>query len=132
MGIVENGTNIPVALWANYRFPAPESVAPSGDATAPAIIAYVNQGRWVADCPFGCGSAQVVAETDKRFYCCGGNGCQNYGAGNKTIPVAWPDLDLQAAIENLLVVRPPVFRNWKVGESLELLELENKARGTVN
>lgn len=129
MGVVDNGTNIPAALWANYRHPSSEPVEPQGDADGPVTVAFVNQGRWIAVCPFGCGSAQVVAESDRRFYCCGDNGCQNWSVGNMTIPVVWPEAELQAQIEDLLMLRPRVFRNWEPGETLELLDLENETRG---
>lgn len=129
MGIPANGTDIPVALWANYRFPCLEPVPPQG-ANASAVMGvpvFVNQGRWMVSCPFGCGSAQVASFTDRRFYCCGPLGCQNFRAGYQTIITLWPDPVTLAAIEDLLMLRPIMFRNWFPGEPLSQLQLENQA-----
>ena len=131
MGLQNNGTNFGAALWANYLFPSSEPVSCQGDTDAPEVTAFVNQGRWMVSCPFGCGSAQVASETDHRFYCCGPLGCQNYNAGNMTIPVIWPDPVTQGAIEDLLMERPQVFRNWFPWESLEQLQAENAVKGGV-
>lgn len=103
----------------------------SGDVDAPAISAFVNHGRWMVSCPFGCGSAQVASETDHRFFCTGSGGCANFAVDGKAIPVVWPDADTQSEIEELLMNRPPVFRNWQPWEPVEKLALENIAKGDI-
>ncbi len=35
----------------------------------PLALAYVNWGRWVADCPAACGSAIVLASGQSTFHC---------------------------------------------------------------
>lgn len=37
--------------------------------TPPQARAYVNHGRWVADCPVGCGSAMKLDPGEVSFYC---------------------------------------------------------------
>lgn len=132
MGIRDNGTAIPPSLWANYRHPAIDPVQPQGFTDTYATDAFVNEGRWMAMCPFGCGSAQVISEVDKKFYCCGQRGCQNFEAGYKLIPVNWPDIETQTVIEDLLLKRPIAFRNWVPSETLAQLQVENEVHGVTN
>lgn len=87
-------------------------------------VAYVNNGRWVVECPHGCGSAQYASKDDRRFWCVE---CGNGGSG-KWATVAWPDDP--AAIDNALSVRPePQTANWLPGETIAALVAENKANG---
>lgn len=68
--------------------------------------AYVNHGRWVADCdrPF-CGNAVQFQHRQSTFNCEGSGGCQAVNV------VEWPaDAD---AIWEALALRPvPATRNW--------------------
>jgi hypothetical protein len=102
---------------------------------APAAVAYVNQGRWVADCPFGCGTARGVARA-VNYWCAG---CGNTAVGGQEVAVTWPD-DFDA-IESVLVLRPTeANRNWspfarvpgrnRIGEdAVKDLAVENLERG---
>jgi len=81
--------------------------------------AYVNHGRWVANCgtPF-CPEAHAVAPGD-RF------DCSNCG---ESFRVSWPLCKPQ--IERVLERRPvPQTRNWLVGESVSDLKHENQRFG---
>lgn len=49
------------------------------------IVARVDHGRMVADCPF-CRSAQMASETDSYFLCAD---CFNRPVGGRLIPVIW-------------------------------------------
>lgn len=90
--------------------------------TTPAIV---NHGRWIVECPFpNCGGAQAASRTDPRFLCIT---CGNVGASNRWVRVVWPDHP--EAIEDVLAPRPPMNRNWRPGETLEQLELENVGHG---
>lgn len=84
-------------------------------------VAYVNHGRWVADCPTpGCGGAMLVLRGGE--FLCGT--CFNAEIGGEYRPIEWP-ADPEA-IEALLVVRPlPVHMNWAPGEPLAVLAAEN-------
>lgn len=65
--------------------------------------AYVNHGRWVADCPRrGCTNARLLKERDATFHC---NVCKLVAS------IEWPaDAD---AIWEALERRPvPRTRNW--------------------
>lgn len=86
--------------------------------------AYVSHGRWVVDCPHGCGSAQYASHSDLRFFCAD---CGNQGTG-EWVTVEWPaDRD---GIEAELLLRPdPATRNWRPGETVEQLAAENVERG---
>ena len=77
--------------------------------------AYVNHGRWVADCdtPY-CGEAHLASPGD--VFLCGNCGQQS--------PVTWP-LDktlIDAALSRRLV---PGTRNWLPGETVQDLIIEN-------
>jgi hypothetical protein len=65
--------------------------------------AYCNWGRWVADCPTGCGNAIALEPKQTQFHCVGG--C------NALAPVEWPaDMD---EIGQALQARPiERTRNW--------------------
>lgn len=83
---------------------------------AGSVFAYVNHGRWVADCP--CGGAELVTET--RPLLCGSCGMVRR--------VVWPP-DAED-IENLLAVRvDEKTQNWNPGETLAGLAFENERRG---
>lgn len=68
----------------------------------PFALAYINWGRWVAECPAGCGFALVLSPGQSTLHC---REC------NSLTRVSWPfDADaLMAALE----VRPDKRnRNW--------------------
>src|SRR5512134_438542 len=68
--------------------------------------AYVNHGRWIADCPFpDCGNAEKLQPRQSTFYC---TNCRFVG------DVVWPgDAD---GIDAALSQRPvPQTRNWAPG-----------------
>lgn len=89
-----------------------------------AAFAYVNWGRWVADCPLGCGGAERPAA--EWFVC---RECGNDRANGERIPVAWPAPEDIAAIEAALMVRPLQHRHWNLNESIGALLVENVAHG---
>lgn len=74
--------------------------------TTGAARAYVNHGRWVADCPRPyCGNAVALEPRQTTFHCGSAGGCQLIAE------VVWPsDAD---EIWAALAVRPvPTTRNW--------------------
>jgi hypothetical protein len=98
--------------------------APSGNITSELEAkAYVNEGRWVVDCPCeGCSSAQLASFEEKLYFCAD---CGNAQVNHDYIPVTWPSQveDIEAA----LAVRPKENRNWETGEKVDALREENKA-----
>lgn len=102
-----------------------------GNVKTPVAEAYVNRGRWVAMCPFGCGSAQVLSSEDRRFYCCGAGGCFNEKAQFRAVPVKWPAEKTLLEVERLLEVRPFENRNWEVGETVKDLKVDNITHGVA-
>jgi hypothetical protein len=88
-----------------------------------AVSAYINWGRWVADCAF-CASAQVVTPDDARMWC---PGCRNADVNGAWVRVAFPRD--RAGIEEVLVARREVRnRNWD-RETLDELRQENRDHG---
>jgi hypothetical protein len=87
-------------------------------------FAYVNHGRWVADCPFGCGGAELAR--DDVFLC---RECGNVQNRHHPVPLVWPAEEDVRAIEAALVVRPVLNRNWNLNESLGALLVENVMHG---
>jgi hypothetical protein len=102
----------------------------------PVVHVFANWGRWVAPCA-GCPSAlQVVAGVVDEDA-----GVLGWDAGHRrhglrclecgSLHVAsWPDEDLTAGVERLLMLRPdPTTRSWYPGETLDDLAAENMAHG---
>lgn len=87
-------------------------------------FAYVNHGRWIADCPFGCGGAELAR--DDTFMC---RECANASVRHRPLPLVWPAEDDVRAIEAALVVRPVLNRNWNLNESIGALLAENVEHG---
>ena len=82
--------------------------------------AYVNHGRWVADCE-ACRSALRVSPGDE-FTC--------LECGHHDADVFWPDD--WADIDAVLALRPSILnRNWLPGETLDDLRAENLEHGLV-
>lgn len=52
-----------------------------------AAYARVDDGRWIADCPAGCGSACELIAGETRYWC---TECGNGGTGH-TAPLVWPE-----------------------------------------
>lgn len=88
-----------------------------------AIQAYVNHGRWLAECP-DCHGAQVTSPDDRRFMC---HCCGNEEVGGRWRAVVWPAK--ARAIEQLLELRPkPENQNWRPGETVADLIHENDTK----
>lgn len=94
------------------------------------IIAYVNHGRWLADCPDPtCGGAVVASPADPRFYC---PYCLNHNADGQLIRVVFPDQDTLAEAEAELLKRPHrSVMNYdpRLGETAATLRAENDEHG---
>lgn len=95
------------------------------------VPAYINEGRWVAECPVdGCGGAILVSEKTPLFLC---PECGSPENGNNWYAVAFP-AD-KAVIERVLLKRPSRVpdraktRHWRPGESVDDLKRENRERG---
>jgi hypothetical protein len=68
----------------------------------PLARAYVNHGRWVADCPVDCGAALDLRWGDVNFYC---PECMTIS------PVEWPK-NVDGIEDALSKRRNPKTRNW--------------------
>ncbi len=90
---------------------------------APPLLAYINHGRWLADCE--CKGAELVF--DEGLLVC--LSCFNKAHGYQPRRVAFPEERL--AIEALLERRPLENQNWRPGESLAQLQAENDAHKEV-
>lgn len=83
------------------------------------LQAYISAGRWVADCPCGCG---VAGWPEHEFGCC-------YECGT-VWRVAYPPAgEVERAVAALAVRPARVLMHWLPGESAGDLELENLAHG---
>ena len=94
-------------------------------------FAYVNHGRWVVECPEGCGNAKLLSR-EVRFYICTSGECKSEGWYVVVLPHD------REAVERELLRRPADkpdrarTRNWNVGEEVDgsngkYLELETIA-----
>lgn len=87
------------------------------------IEAYVNHGRWVADCP-DCNGAELV-KLGSIFRC---NTGIHYGSCPAfeymvLFPPHWE------IIQTVLSVRPMINRNWDSRDTVEKLKRDNFAHG---
>lgn len=87
------------------------------------VHAYVNHGRWVADCP--CGGALIVSSREPWFWC---TDCGNVANDHKWRHVIFPRQ--KKLIETVLMARPRSDnRNWRKGGALATLRHENLVHG---
>jgi hypothetical protein len=87
------------------------------------VPAYVNHGRWVADCP-DCNGAELVTPNEPMMC----DACFNEGNGGAYRAVVFPRS--QREIEAQLAIRPePEHRNWAPGETVAQLRAENAEHG---
>lgn len=94
------------------------------DDQAPPAIAYVNHGRWVADCPSGCGGAMLL-DPELPFMC---GECFNAELHGRWRLVDWPAN--RTEIESWLELRKLAHTaNWSLGETIEQLREENRIHG---
>lgn len=95
----------------------------------PTTAAYCSDDRWVADCPFGCGAAELVHPEDKVFLC---YNCFNAPVGSALVKVVWPSAKNFDRIVAALERRPPQFRHWFTNEAPKKLENENVENGLLS
>lgn len=129
----EDGWIVPYVQWvrtfasrSGLHAPAQDGVTAGAD-----VLAYINHGRWIAECPAeGCNGAQVASEKTRQFWC--------LHCGNAEIDFAWRHVRFpryRTAIESILVQRPSaradraLTRNWVRGETVIDLRAENVKHG---
>ncbi len=83
------------------------------------VVAYVNWGRWVADCATpGCGNARALTVGDELFDCDAparpGGSPIGEGACDRTYPIVWPDDPAAVAVR--LANLPESQRSWRPGD----------------
>jgi len=81
------------------------------------VDAYVNHGRWVADCPT-CASGLAVDPDAPEAPCLSCGSIHRVRAPR-----------VYKAIERALLVRPVHNRNWLPGETVADIRTENMAHG---
>ena len=102
----------------------------------PGVAAYLNHGRWVADCATwpGCPGAVEYAVPEGDLHQC--NVC------GRSAGLEWPDSEFLAGLAEVMAVRPFENRNWYpaghprgeangtvTGQSLDDLAVENRENG---
>lgn len=94
------------------------------DTSATKAAAYVNHGRWVADCPSEFCNGAVAVTPGQPFLC---GSCLNIDIGCRYRMIEWPHE--RGAIEAALSERPvPEVANWLPGETARDLRNENAGR----
>ena len=118
---------LPMA-WAvsrtNVPFPALFRVTATLSYLSPPFltaIAYVNHGRWVADCPTQSCPGAVALLPGVAFLC---DSCLNVDCGHRYRPVAWPAH--RGRIEEILIERMLLEEaNWIPSETVDDLEADD-------
>lgn len=119
-----------IADRAFARFGNPARLGPNaGKVTTDVtpIVARVDEGRWVAECPF-CHGAQVGSPADPRFLC---TDCANVLVGGAYLQVAYPSPKVREQIEAVLAPRPWENLYWlpEKDETVADLVAQNVAEG---
>lgn len=83
------------------------------------VVAYVNHGRWVANCP-NCNGGIPCFKGEKLGVC---PDCRN------GYEIQRPDKDEVKEVERLLSKRSTVNRNWFPHETVEQLKADNLRYG---
>lgn len=112
-----------------YHLFGPQDIAPlPDDQIAGEVVAYINEARWVADCPDPrCNAAQVVTPNDARFLCAV---CGNLANHRRWYRVKFPSANQRRAIEGLVSQRPNVENvNWTPDETVEQVRRLNREHG---
>ncbi|MEV0616205.1 hypothetical protein AB0I81_23020 [Nonomuraea sp. NPDC050404] len=107
----------PILEWAHFwewldsqrPQPAPRPTGHNPDLT---VMARVDEGRWIADCPWGCGVSFNLPRNATTFWC---TECAGGGWGN-TAELAWPDRmpELTVNLESL----PAILQFWPCASCL--------------
>ena len=125
----------PICEWAWHLYPPvfidreQPDLSRRGEFDEDAVtIARIEEGRWIADCPF-CPSAQVVSPADQGYLCAGADGCANAPIRGAFARVLFPAPAVRDEIEAMLLERPPANRNWLPHESAADLRAENARHG---
>jgi hypothetical protein len=111
----------PAGMWHRWDV---EPFVPSGVALDAPLLAEVNHGRWIVQCP--CGGAQFTAPGIDRFFCVD---CLNESVGGQWVAISWDGIDV-GGIEAALVEREPVNQNW-LGETVGELREETERGGPL-
>lgn len=96
------------------------------------IYAYVNHGRWIAECPKCRWAVQgSPAELAAKPLVCGvlPDGRPSRGCGHQDRVQFPPEAE---AIMRVLEVREETRRNWTPAETLADLRIENAAHGLIS
>lgn len=89
-------------------------------------FAYVNHGRWVVDCR-GCNTSWIVRPETPSLLIDAKGGVHTECSCGAVVVAQFPGE--KSAIDDLLLSRPDVNRNWRPGESIFDLRIENAAHG---
>lgn len=108
-----------MTILARTALPAPEK-------TEGEVTAYVNCGRWVAECPED-KWAVIVSSQTPLFFC---GRCKNAAVGGRWRTVVFP-ADRVKIEYHLLKRQVSTNRNWYPDEKVTDLIRENAARGVV-
>lgn len=94
---------------------------PTGTSLTP-VLARLDAGRWLADCPLGCNGAEWVSQADPVFL------CLSCGSGGQWWPVEFPAE--KTGIDNEVTKRAAINAwGWNPGETLADLRAETGRLG---
>ncbi len=85
--------------------------------TGTEVLAYVNHGRWVADC--ACNGGELVAPDEQML--CGSCGARN--------TVKFPGAKTRSQVEAVLTRRSVMNQNWKPDETIAEITAQNIDNG---
>ena len=90
------------------------------------VNAYVNWGRWIAECPVGHGDAVIVSRDHPYYICTVGGDKENDGNWYSVVfPIEKEQIE--AELLKRIAVHPlkdARYRGWRPGETIEDLQAE--------
>ena len=105
----------------------PQFEAPRGH-----VLAHINHGRWIADCPLCPPRKRVsmrISKADPIFWCIG---CRMKKNGGVPMEVVLPKDKTLREIETILLMRDELEnRNWNLTERVSQLAEQNIANGAA-
>lgn len=95
------------------------------------LLARVDEGRWVVDCPVPtCGDAKVIAQTNPIYIChvCGSE-ANNRKWYDVRIPRNWQGIQVELLRNPAPRAFYAVNRNWTPGQTIADLTAERRTQG---
>ena len=114
-------------FMAHYYRTASGKELPDTKGATGTVLAYINQGRWIAECP-DCHDARVASSVFPFFICLG---CDFNDGQFANVVFPAQKVAIEAELEKRTAqhaFKAAPTRNWRPGETVKTLQDENRAK----